>query len=148
MIRLTRILCALLLLSLFGPGLHGQVLTGTPPLGSFGGGPDIIDLANLNSHLIIPVVHRPGRGTDFTYDLSHDTSVWFISTSGGNKIWTPVLNWGWRGISEIASGYLSETTTGQTCPFLSKNPTGSVTVESNWVYHDPFGTPHPFERLR
>jgi hypothetical protein len=37
---------------------------GTPPFGSFTGGPDIIDLANLNSHISIPVLHKPGRGTD------------------------------------------------------------------------------------
>jgi len=48
-----------------------QVTTGTPPFGSFdsGSGPDVINLANLNAHIAIPVVHKAGRGTDFTYDL-------------------------------------------------------------------------------
>ncbi len=58
-----------------------QVTTGIPPFGSFGGGPDVINLANLNSHLSIPVLNKPGRGMNFTYDLSygpvwHDSSDW------------------------------------------------------------------------
>jgi len=47
-----------------------QVQTGTSPFGSFGGGPDVVNLGNLNSHLVIPVVHKPGRGTNFNYDLA------------------------------------------------------------------------------
>jgi hypothetical protein len=39
-----------------------QVQTGTPPFGSFGGGPDVINNANLNAHLTIPIVHKLGRG--------------------------------------------------------------------------------------
>ena len=54
---------------------QAQVPTGTPPFGSFGGGPDIINLANLNSHISIPVLNKAGRGTNFTYDLSYDSSV-------------------------------------------------------------------------
>src|SRR5713226_6561704 len=57
--------------------------TGTPPFGSFGGGPDIINLADLNSHITVPVLHKSGRsGFNFTYDLSYDTSVWTKVTSG------------------------------------------------------------------
>src|SRR5437763_16778075 len=84
-----------------------QVPTGTPPLGSFGGGPDVINLANLNSHIDIPVLRRPGRGTNFTYDLSYDSSVWYPVTSGGVTSWQPVTNWGWRGQTESATGYIS-----------------------------------------
>jgi len=56
---------------------------GTPPFGSFGGGPDIINLANLNAHLAIPVLHKPGRGMNFTCDLSFDSSVWYPSAANG-----------------------------------------------------------------
>ena len=65
------------LASLFPVSTFAQVTTGAPPLGSFGGGPDVINLANLNSHIAIPVLHKPGRGINFTYDLSYDTSVWY-----------------------------------------------------------------------
>src|SRR6266568_5465865 len=70
-----------------------QVKTGTPPFGSFAGGPDVINLGNLNVHLTIPVVRKPGRGTNFTYDLTYDTSVWYPSTSGGTTTWTSFGGW-------------------------------------------------------
>ena len=43
--------------------------TGLPPLGAFSGGPDIVDLANLNVHLSIPVFSRAGKGLPFNYNL-------------------------------------------------------------------------------
>jgi len=92
-----------------------QVQTGAPPFGSFGGGPDVINLANLNAHMTIPVLHKPGRGTNFTYDLSYDTSVWTPLDSSGNHIWTPAYNWGWRGVTEVATGYVSYRTIQRQC---------------------------------
>src|SRR5260370_14230735 len=62
-----------------------QVKTGTPPFGSFGGGPDIINLANLNSHITVPILHKPGRGTNFTYDLSFDSSVCYPFGASGSQ---------------------------------------------------------------
>src|SRR6266581_6270843 len=82
-----------------------QVATGTPPFGSFGGGPDVINLANLNSHIAIPVIHKAGRGTNFTYDLSYDSSVWYPVGSGSTTSWQAVYKWGWRGQTEVATGY-------------------------------------------
>src|SRR5712691_8963588 len=102
----SRLMFLLLILVLAVGTASAQVPTGTPPFGSFGGGPDIIDLANLNSHVGIPVIHKPGRGMDFTYDLSYDSSVWYPVGSSGNQAWQPVYNWGWRGATEVATGYL------------------------------------------
>ncbi|MGA7630598.1 MAG: hypothetical protein WCB11_07510, partial [Terriglobales bacterium] len=46
--------------------LSGQVATGTPPFGSFGGGPfDTVNLGNLNVHFAIPVLNKAGRGLPF-----------------------------------------------------------------------------------
>jgi hypothetical protein len=74
-----------------------QVVTGTPPFGSFGGGPDQINLANLNAHLMIPVLDKAGRGLRFTFDLSYDSSVWVPVTSSGTKSWqnSTATTWGW-----------------------------------------------------
>src|SRR5216683_886481 len=99
------------LTSLLPPAASAQVKTGTPPFGSFGGGPDVINLANLNAHWTIPVLHKAGRGLDFSYDLSYDSSVWFQVTSGGTTTWQPVQNWGWVGQTQAATGYLSTTST-------------------------------------
>ena len=59
-----------------------QIATGTPPFGSFGGGPfDTVNLGNLNVHFAIPVLHKAGRGVPFTYDLSYDSSIWTQGSS-------------------------------------------------------------------
>src|SRR5260370_32688078 len=50
--------------------------TGTPPFGSFAGGPDVINLADINVHWDFPVFARAGRGIPFNYTLSFDNSVW------------------------------------------------------------------------
>jgi hypothetical protein len=84
--------------------------TGTPPFGSFGGGPEAIDLANLNVHWDIPILAKAGRGGfNFSYDLSYDSSVWAGGVSSGTSSWYPVGNWGWRGITEASTGYISYT---------------------------------------
>ncbi len=119
-----------------------QVATGTPPFGSFGGGPDVINVANLNSHFSVPVLHKAGRGMDFTYDLGYDTAIWY-PTSPGSGSWQPVLNWGWSGQTEMATGYVSRFfTILQTCRGHNGNIIGQRYMWSNWIYYDPWGTPH------
>src|ERR1700681_2377940 len=87
--------------------VSAQVQTGTPQFGSFSGGPDVINLGNLNAHLDIPVLNRPGRGVPFTYDLTYDTSFWYPAGSSGSQYWVPagVEIWGWAGQTEVAVGY-------------------------------------------
>ena len=85
-----------------------QVSTGTPPFSSIGGGPfDTVNLGNLNVHFAIPVLHKAGRGMPFTYDVSYDSSIWTPVTSSGNTQWQPATNWGWRGVTEGKTGYIS-----------------------------------------
>src|SRR5229473_6505199 len=110
MIRPLHFLHLLILLALSIGLASAQVPTGTPPFGSFGGGPDVINLANLNSHISIPVMDKPGRGMSSNYDLSFDTSVWYPVTSGSTTSWQPVYNWGWRGQTEVSMGYISYST--------------------------------------
>ena len=123
-----------------GASAFGQVTTGTPPLGSFGGGPfDTVNLGNLNVHFSIPVVSKAGRGMPFTYALSYDSSIWTQVTNNGVTSWFPTANWGWKGDTEIATGYVSYDYSGTVCdPRLGK----ALLKWSNFVYHDPFGTSH------
>jgi hypothetical protein len=108
--------------------------TGTPPFGSFGGGPfDIVNLANLNVHFAVPIVHKAERGMPFTYDLSYDSSIWY--PSGGT--WAHVANWGWRGVTEAAAGYITYAGTPRICSG------GHYQWFNNWAYHDSAGTVHP-----
>src|SRR5271157_2471309 len=125
-----------------------QVPTGTPPYGSFTGGPDVIDLANLNVHLDVPVFNKAGRGMNFTYDLSYETSVWTPQNSSGNHVWTPVYNWGWRGQTEVATGYISYNLSVYECWYqLPHQPEWEgyeLDTYDTFVYHDPWGVSHPF----
>jgi RHS repeat-associated protein len=142
MIRPIRVLTLSILLALMSAQVHAQITTGTPSFGSFGGGPDVINLANLNSHLTIPIFHKPGRGIDFPYDLTYDTSVWYPVTSGSTKTWQPVLNWGWIAQTAIKTGYLSYFLASQNCD--TPPPLHQYYILSNWVYHDPWGGSHKY----
>jgi hypothetical protein len=116
-----------------------QTATGTPPFGSFGGGPfDTVNLANLNVHFAIPVLHKAGRGIPFNYDLTYDSSVWYPSScSGGTPCWLPVPNWGWRGTTEVTTGYVSYQDTVTTVGSCEKDSYA-------YFYHDPLGVSHAF----
>jgi hypothetical protein len=127
--------------------VFSQVTTGTPPFSSLAGGPDVINFGNLNAHITIPVLHKPGRGLNFTYDISYDTSVWYPVFSNGVTSWQPVGNWGWSGTTQALTGSMSQTTTDQTCQVCNQYtcwyPTGQYDI-SNWVYKDQWGVPHSF----
>jgi hypothetical protein len=86
----------------------GQVGTGTYPHGTFDNkGFDAINVGNLNVHFSIPILNKPGRGLPFYYNLSFDSSVWYPATVSGSQTWTPVQNFGWKGDTELATGYVS-----------------------------------------
>jgi hypothetical protein len=112
--------------------------TGIPPFSSIGGGPfDAINLGNLNVHLDVPIFHRAGRGVPFDYDLSYDSSVWYVSSGA----WQPVnTNFGWRGVTEAQTGYVTYTGGGlQNCGDGTQGRT-----YRGWNYHDPSGAGHSF----
>lgn len=118
--------------------------TGTPPFGTFGGGPfDVINLANLNAHFAIPVVDKAGRGIPFDYALSYDSSVWYPAGVAGAEVWTPVTNWGWRGQTEALIGYVTEATYQLTCRTHDNPPqTDTYNRYRYTAYHDNLGVNH------
>lgn len=75
-VRSAFLLAALLLAA---ASARTQVATGTLPFGSFSGGPDIVNNANLNVHRSIPVRVKAGRGMPFYYILTSDSWVWYPS---------------------------------------------------------------------
>jgi RHS repeat-associated protein len=130
----------LLLFALLCVGAAAQVARGTPPFGSFGGGPDVLNLGNLNAHFSLPVFARAGRSIPFAYNLSYDTSIWVPNSSTG---WQPVDNWGWSGTTDLATpatGKLTSTFTKFQCP-LNHADYYYMYV---WNYVDKLGVPHPF----
>jgi RHS repeat-associated protein len=127
---------------------YAQVATGTPQFGSFGGGPDVVNLGDLNVHLAIPVLHKKGRGADFTYDLSYDTSVWYPVGASGSQSWHPVLNWGWRGQTEAFVGYMTRNfLILRTCRDRNGNIIGQQYEYYNWTYHDSFGISYHYSGI-
>lgn len=117
---------------------YGQVPAGTPPFGSFAGSPDILDLSNLNAHLVVPVLNKPGRGTNFTYNLTYDSSVWYPVTAGSTTSWQPASNWGWAGQTQAATGYFTYSTSQQ----VACNGHGEEYIATNFVYVDSLGVGH------
>lgn len=111
-------------------------------------GLDTINIGNLNVHLAVPVINKPGRGLPFYYDLSYDGLVWTPALVSGSTVWTMAPSAGWRGVTEIATGYVSYNYSVTHQRILGGNggPTQICYVYnySNFVYHDPFGVPHAF----
>lgn len=134
-------------LALFSLQALTQPATGTYPDGSFTGGPDVVNLGNLNANLTIPIVNKPGRGQNFVYNLTYDSSVWYPVGSSGSQSWQPVNTtswWGWRGLSAPAFGgtvtYSVSTSSGQ-CGQYGQNSWEQWTY-SNIIYTDPTGGTH------
>jgi RHS repeat-associated protein len=125
----------------------GQVATGVPPLGSFSlTDPDVINLGDLNVHFPIGVLSKPGRGTSFDYVLSYDSSIWAPVFVGGVKTWVSVDNWGWRNVSEVATGFISFDDNLETCD-LPSPPVVTKPLFTNFKYHDKFGVVHSFDNI-
>lgn len=118
---------------------QGPPATGTPPFGSYSGGPEVINLANLNAHWDVSVRNKAGRGTNFTYDLSYDSSVWYPA----GATWQPVASWGWRAITEASTGYITYATASVKACFF-ETQWEYWTKYYAWQYHDPFGVSHVF----
>src|SRR5208337_520529 len=131
-------------ISLAASPASAQVTTGLPPFGSFSGGPDIVNNANLNVHLSIPVENKAGRGIPFSYNLTYDSSIWYPVTVSGATTWQPLTNWGWPGVTTVTSGYFTFSTSQANC-FYPPGANGQVywyTVWSSWAYHDAAGGTH------
>jgi RHS repeat-associated protein len=159
MIRAFRCLLPVLVLVLGAGVASAQVTTatGTPPFGSFGGGPEAINLGNLNAHWTIPIFNKPGRGTPLTVQLGYDTSIWYPGSSSGTTTWQPVANsyWGWTGLGTgmALAGQISgpRFQQYQDCEvYVSEGYYGWWQVEGvygtfwGWAYQDLLNVSHPF----
>ena len=119
-----------------------QVSTGSAPLSSVEAGPfDSVNLGNLDVQFSVPIIQKAGRGMNFTYALSYDSSVWTPATVNGVKQWQPAFNWGWTAQSVAPTGYLTYSIFHQNCDDLSGHQS---TEYRGWSYHDQFGIVHTF----
>jgi hypothetical protein len=129
---------ALLLLTLHN-ATTGQV-TGIPPYQSFRGGPDVINLGNLNVHYSIPVFSRAGRGMPFSYSLAYDSFIW--QPLGG--AWFPAGTWGLFRDSAALVGVASYTTHQARCQDPDTGQWEWYNVYNFTSYTDSAGTNHRF----
>lgn len=140
---ITLILPVPLILALARAVFTQQVSTGYPPFGSFSVGQfDTVNNANLNVHFAVPVVNKAGRGLPFYYRMSYDSSVWTPTPANGQEVWMPTTNWGWTGITDASTGYISYTSETFTCLQGTVHEPWFKLID--WQYHDPSGTSHPF----
>jgi hypothetical protein len=139
-------LVSALVIFLTGVVAVGQVATGVPLYGTFGGGPfDTINLGNLNVHFSIPVLHRAGRGLNFDYSLSYDSSVWTPVQTTVNGVstqqWNNAANWGWTSGNGPVFGYVTANSTQST---VTSGSCTSTATTNSYTYTDTAGTIHPF----
>ena len=117
-----------------------QVTTGVQPLGSYGGGPEAVNLANLNIHWDFPIRSKAGRGLNFVFALGYDGAIWTPDTQV--NAWAPLSNWGWTTETQTQTGYVTATTNLWKC--FQGTTWSWATTYAKWVYVDRRGTPHPF----
>jgi RHS repeat-associated protein len=143
--------CASVLL--FSPTCFGQALgsanpnlIGTPPFGSFSGGPDIINNSNLNVMIDVPIRHKAGRGNPFTYDLVYNTLIWAPVGTSGSQTWQPISNLGWTTATQAQTGYVTSASqsTENECIVGGKPEEEPGSISSNFTYVDSHGVPHLF----
>jgi RHS repeat-associated protein len=132
-------LLTLLVLLLLAPAASAQVATATPPFGSFAGGPDIINVGNNNAHWSFPILNKPGRGTNFFYQLAYDSSAWF--PSGGT--WLPVTNWGWGAQTNPTLSYIGVQQSHGSCTDPSNPGQQIYDIYIFSRYLDRYGNSHP-----
>ena len=113
---------------------------GTPLFGSFSGGPDIVNDANLNVHLSVPIREKNGL-EPFYYVLTYDNSLWYPVGTTGSQAWQPVSGWGWRTLTPVVTGSITYNITQKSCHDLL----GDVfyyNQYSGFAYTDPSGVLH------
>ena len=112
-----------------------QVAIDMPSFGSYAGGPDMINLGNLNVHWTFPIGTKAGRGLPFSYPISYDSSIWAPITSSGVTSWVPPASssFGWPTLAANNAGLpgsISYAISLQTLYNIPCNPPG-LTLYSN-----------------
>jgi RHS repeat-associated protein len=140
-------LFVLMLLGVSNRYSSAQVQTGAPQFGSSAGGPDVVNLANLNVEFTVPVINKPGRGSNFSHNLVYDSSVWQPAINNGTLSWVSTAGqWGWQGLQPAGVAYATYAlsySTGQ----CGQNLFYQMWSYSNFQFFDSFGVIHTFPAI-
>jgi YD repeat-containing protein len=134
-----------------------QAQTGFPPFGSFGGDSfDTVNLQNLDVHLTIPIMNKPGRGLPVALSLNYDGLIWTASNSCGSGCgsWeapigfspydspNSLTSWGW---SFSPGGFVTQTPDVESYCYTGNPPVMSGAIIAYFYsYYDRNGTLHSF----
>jgi RHS repeat-associated protein len=133
------ILITFALLAAIPQALAQSIATnGTPALGTFSGGPDVINLANLNIHYDVPVFARTGIGLPFSYALSVDNGVWYTYYDGNQAHWGADFSTA-QPVGAMAIGAIFYTEKTVECEKNQTNTTQYIITS----YTGPDNTSHP-----
>lgn len=109
--------------------LLGQLPTGDPPFATAARLPEgMLDLGDLNFHIVVPVVSKAGRGTPFSFSLSYDSD--FLYPNGGTWGWPQF--WGWGNVGP-SSGTMSDNPRNWLCTYYDPN-LGLFRTEQYYTY--------------
>jgi len=137
---------ASMVIALATTSLSGQTATGIYQYGTFDNLEDgTVNVGNLNVHLRVPVINKPGRGgLNFTYSLAYDSSIWSVGSSGGSAVWSPNATWGWNYVTLPVLGSLSYGLKTMRCFNSDTGSWVNYQVTQNYLYIDSSGIRHRF----
>jgi RHS repeat-associated protein len=119
---------------------------GVQPFQSYTGGPEVINLENLNVRLNVPIINKPGRGSNFSYSIGYDSTVWTPATVNGTLTWQPSSSqWGWSGLQPAGISYVLYSMTYITgnCGYQGQSSYQQWSY-SNFSFFDNLGVWHYF----
>jgi RHS repeat-associated protein len=151
-VNVRKIFVAAVLASVFSAPSFSQVATGAPWFGSFAGGPDLVNLGNLNVNFTFPLINKPGRGIPFVLAPTVDSSIWYPVTSNGTTSWQPAPGWGWSGMPSSYSGSVTWQTPAPIGPIACGPPVNGnqyyysyyIQYYQDFVFTDGRGASHAF----
>jgi RHS repeat-associated protein len=105
----------------------------------------VINLANGNLHLEIPIGTAPQRGRlQMQEKLVYDSRIWVPVNTGTGTVWQPSEG-GWRFVTGTETGAVSHSTVRTKCS--PEYGGGSYTDYENFAWTAPDGTVHTFSQL-
>jgi RHS repeat-associated protein len=107
---------------------------------------DSVNPGNLNTHFVIPIVSKAGRGVPFQYSLAYDGLIWSPVASGSSNVWQPDASFGLHGylLNDGYKGFLSYSNVSRKCFDDPDNPGywEWMPIISKFAYHDEYGAVH------
>ncbi len=122
--------------------MNAQVAGGTPSYASVSGGPDQVNLSNLNVQFVLPILHRTGRGQDFDLNLTYNSAFYAPVEVGSPLVstWSPAtatMGWSIAG-GELPNNYVSATFNPGSCYAYYPDPAPTISMSAGGTL--PSGT--------